>query len=149
HVAPDAAVQVFLAGDGGQRVGGLLVVHGGLEHAVADFLQVVVDALKRVGRVLGIGVIELEQHILGVVDQGRDAPGAHAQQTKHGQVFTVDGKQHVLVQDEGHSDVARRFVVVDQEIGADVNSAIFFIEAGRFFNVVVDDVLGQDQTETL
>ena len=84
-------------GDGGQRVAGGLVVDLLLEHARADALEVVVDALEHVGRVLGVGVVELEQHVLGVLDQRRDAPGAQAQQAEHRQVLGVHREQHVLV----------------------------------------------------
>jgi hypothetical protein len=71
------------------------------------FLQAVVDALQRVGRVLGVGVVQLEQHVLGVLDQRRDAARAQAQQAEHRQVLAVDREQHVVVQDEGHAHVAR------------------------------------------
>ena len=51
-------------------------------------------------------------------------------------------------QDEGHAHVARRDVVVDQEVGADVQLAVvFFVEARRFLQVVVDDVVGDGQAE--
>jgi hypothetical protein len=46
------------------------------------------------------------------------------------------------MQDEGHPHVARRHVVVDQEVRADVQLAVvFFVEAGRLLEVVVDDVV--------
>ena len=78
------------------------------QHARAHRLEAVVDAFERVGRVLGVGVVELEQHVLGVADQRRDAARAQAQQAKHRQVLGVDREQHVAVKDEGDADVARR-----------------------------------------
>ena len=49
HVAADAAVQVFLACDGGQRRARGGIVHLVLEDPRADAFEVVVDALQRVG----------------------------------------------------------------------------------------------------
>ena len=99
-------------------------------------------------RVLGVGVVQLEQHVLGVLDQRRDAPRAQAQQAEHRQVLGMHREQHVAPQDEGHAHVARRDVVVDQEVGADVQLAVvFFVEARRFLEVVVDDVVGDGQAE--
>jgi hypothetical protein len=57
---------------------------------LADFFQLVVDALQRVGRVLGVGVKQLEQHFLGVLDQPGRPARAHAQQAEHRHVFIVD-----------------------------------------------------------
>ena len=99
--------------------------------------------------ILGVGVVELEQHLLGVFDERRDAPSTQAQQAKHRQVFGVHREQHVAVQDEGDADVARVFAVVDQEVGADVQLAVvFLVEARRLFQVVVDGIARDGQAES-
>jgi hypothetical protein len=105
---------------------------------------------ERVGRVLGVGVVELEEHVLGVADQRRNAARAQAQQAKHRQVLGMDREQDVAMEDEGDADVARRLAVVDQEVGADVQLAVvFLVEAGRFLEVVVDGVARDRQAEVL
>jgi hypothetical protein len=96
HVAADAAVQVFLARDGGQHFAGAGVGHVAGQHLGADLFQFVVDAFQRVGAVFGVGVEQLEQHVLGVLDQAGRAARAHAQQAEHGHVFVVDREQHAL-----------------------------------------------------
>ena len=54
------------------------------------------------------------------------------------------------MEDEGDADVARRLVVVDQEVGADVQFAVvFLVEARRFLEVVVDRVARDGQAEVL
>jgi hypothetical protein len=121
-----------------------------LEHPCADCLQAVVDALERIGRVLGIGVVELEQHVLRVFDQRRDAPRAQAQQAEHRQILAVQREQHAVEQDEGHPHIARRAVVVDQEVRADVQLAVrLFVKARRLFQVVVDRIVGNSHAEVL
>ena len=105
---------------------------------------------ERVGRVLGVGVVELQEHVLGVADQRRDAARAQAQQAKHRQVLGMDREQDVAMEDEGDADVARRLAVVDQEVGADVQLAVvFLVEAGRLLEVVVDGVARDRQAEVL
>src|SRR3989344_1433080 len=94
HVAADAAVQVFLAGNGAQHLASKGVGHVACQHLLADFLQLVVDVFERVGRILGVGIEQLEQNFLGVLDEARRAACAHAQQAEHRHVFVVDGKQH-------------------------------------------------------
>jgi hypothetical protein len=119
------------------------------EHFLARDFEFVVDVLECVGRVFGVGIEQLEQHFLRVFDESGRAARAHAQQAEHGHVFVVDRKQHaaaakfgvVLVQDERNAHRARVFVVVDQEVGADVQLAVvFFIEAGRLLDVLVHRV---------
>ncbi len=51
------------------------------------------------------------------------------------------------MQDEGHAHVAGRLVVVDQKVRAQVDGAFFFVEAGGLFQVLVDDVAGDDEAE--
>jgi len=158
HVAADASAHVLVAGDGGQHFAGLVVRHVAGQHLAADLFQVVVDVLQRVGAVFGVGVEEHQQHVLGVFDQAGHAARAHAQQAKHRHVLVVDGEQHalalelgvVLVEDEGHADRARVLCVVDQEVRADVQFAVVFLEeSGRFLDVLVHRVFGDGQAEML
>ncbi|MCY1539614.1 hypothetical protein D9M68_752090 [compost metagenome] len=158
HVAADAAVQVFLPRDGAEHLAGQLVADVARQHLLARHLELVVDVLQRVGRVFGVGVEELEHHFLRVFDQPRRAACAHAQQAEHGHVFVVDREQHaaaaqvgvVLVEDEGDAHRARVFVVVDQEVGADVQLAVvFLVEAGRFLDVLVHRVFGNREAVVL
>jgi hypothetical protein len=101
HVAADAAVQVFLAGDGAQHFTGQVVGHVAGQHLLAHLFQFVVDVFQRVGAVFGVGVEQLEQHFLGVLDQPGHAARAHAQQAEHRHVFVVDGEQHALAFEVG------------------------------------------------
>ena len=138
HVAADAAVQVFLASDVAQHFTGERIGHVAREHLLAHLLQFVVDVFQRVGRVFGIGIEQLQQHFLGILDQARRAARTHAKQAKHRHILVVDGKQHatalefgvVLVQDEGDAHRTRVFVVIDQKVAANVQFAVvFFVKA--------------------
>ena len=128
HVAPDAARQVFVARNRAEHLAGQLVGHVARQHLGADLLQVDVDAFDGVGRILGVGIEELEQHVFGVVDQAHRPARAHAHQPKHWHVLVVNGKQHpsafvlagVHVQNEGHPHGVRLFGVCNQEVRADV-----------------------------
>ena len=60
------------------------------QHLVAHFFQFVVNAFQRVSRVLGICIKQLEQHLLGVLNQTRSPACPHAQQAKDGHVFIMD-----------------------------------------------------------
>ena len=131
HIATDAPVQVFLAGDGRQHFAGHGVVDILLQHPFADLFELVVNAFENVGRIFCVGVIELEQHILGVFDHGRNAPGAQAQQPEYRQILVVDREQHIVQQDEGNAHIARRFVIVDQEVRADMQLAVVFLVETR------------------
>ena len=61
----------------------------------------------------------------------------------------MNGKQHAvaaqllvgLIDDEGHAHLARLVKISHQKIAADVQIAVvFFVEAGRFLDVVVHRV---------
>jgi len=158
HVAPDAARHVLVARDRGQHLAGLVVGHVAREHLAADLVELVVDLLDRVGAVLGVGVVQAQQHVLGVRDQARHAARAQPQQAEHRHVLVVDREQHavaveagvLLVQDEGHPHRARRVLVVDQEVGADMQLAVVLLEeARRFLDVLVHRVLGDREAEML
>ena len=122
------------------------------KHLGADLLEFVVDALERVGRVLGVGVEQLEQHLLAVLDQTGCTARAHAQQAEHRHVLLVDREQDALaadlvvgqVQDEGHPRGARFVAAGDQEVAADVEVAVLLgVEAGRLLDVLVHGI-GRD-----
>ena len=158
HVAADAAVQVFLASDVTQHFTGERIGHVAREHLLTDLLQFVVDVFQRVGRVFGIGIEQLQQHFLGILDQARGTARAHAEQAKHRHIFIVDRKQHaaalefgvVLVQDEGDAHRTGVFVVVDQKVAANVHFAVvFFIEARRLLDVLVHCIFGDGQAVIL
>ena len=157
-VAPDAAIQVFLAGDGAQHLARAGIGHVAGQHLGADFFQIVVNALQRVGGVFGVGVKQLEQHLARIFDQARRPACAQPQQAKHRNVLVVDGEQNALaaqarvdeVEDEGHPHRARVVVVVNQEVAADVQLAVvFFVKAGRFFDVLVHRIFGDGQAVVL
>jgi hypothetical protein len=96
HVAADAAVHVFLPGNGGQHLAGDGVGHVVVQHHLAGLFPARRRCLQRVGRILRVGVEQLEQHVLGVFDQARHAARAHAQQAKRRHRLVVDRKQHAL-----------------------------------------------------
>ena len=57
-------------------------------------------------------------------------------------------EQHALLQDEGDAHIAWRAVVVDQEVGTDVQLAVvFLVEARRLLEVVIDNVVGNDDVK--
>ena len=150
HVPANAAVQVLFFGDRRERLACRLVVDVLAQHARAHCLEAVVDALQRVGRIFGVGVVELQEHVLRVLDQRRDAACAQAQEAKDRQVLGMHREQDVAKEDEGDADVARRLAVIDQKVGADVKLAVvFLVEAGRFLEVVVDGVARDGQAEVL
>ncbi|MCY1540659.1 hypothetical protein D9M68_763120 [compost metagenome] len=158
HVAADAARHVLVARDGRQRLAQQVVRGVAVEHLLAHGFDFVVDVLERVGAVLGVGIEQHQQHVLGVLDQAGHAARAHAQQAEHRHVFVVDGEQHalalqgvvVLVEDEGHSHRARVFLVVDQKVGPHVQFAVVFLEeTGRLLDVLVHRVFGNRQAEVL
>ncbi len=158
HVAADAAVQVLLARDGCQHLAGARIRHVARQHLGAHFLELVVDALERVGGVFRVQVEQLEQHLLGILDQARRPARAHAQQPEDGQVLVVDGEQYALalervvdqVEDEGHAHRTGVVLVVDQEIAADMQLAVvFLVEAGGFLDVLVHRVRGDLQAVVL
>ncbi|SOY50630.1 hypothetical protein CBM2589_B230029 [Cupriavidus taiwanensis] len=134
HVAADAPVQVFLARDGFQHVGRGGVGHVLGQHAAAGFFQAFVDFLDRVGRVFGVGRVQVHQHVLGVAHRARAHARAQPHQAEHRQVFVVDGEQHVLGQHEGDAHVARHLFLVEQEVGADMDILVLALEItrGRF-----------------
>ena len=153
HVAADAAVQVFLVRDGVQRGGRVLVGEFLLQHAGRDFFEAFVDAFQRVGRILGVGRVQVEQHVHIVFDRAGPRTRAHAHQAEHGQVVVMDREQDFAGQDEGHRDHPRRAVFFfEQKVGAQVQVAVFgLVVARRGFDVLHfvlarqgDAVLGLD-----
>ncbi|MNT07127.1 hypothetical protein D3C72_1418190 [compost metagenome] len=138
HVAADTAVQIFLMGNRIQRFGRVRIGKFLLQHARTDFFQVLVDAFEHVGRVFGIGGVQVEQHVHVVGNRAWPRTGAHAHQAEHGQVVRMHGKQNLAGKDESHGDDARRAVVLfAQEIRAQVQVAVFrFVIAGRRFNIL-------------
>ncbi|SOZ06494.1 hypothetical protein CBM2595_A81179 [Cupriavidus taiwanensis] len=134
HVAADAAVQVFLAGDGFQHVGRGGIGHVLGQHAAAGFFQAFVDFLDRIGGVFGVGRVQVHQHVLGVAHRAGAHARAQPHQAEHRQVFVVDGEQDVLGQHEGHAHVARHLFLIEQEVGADMDVLVLALEiaGGRF-----------------
>ena len=158
HVAADAATQVFMARNGAQHFTGHGVGHIAGEHLGADFFQVNVNVFERIGRVLGVGVKQLEQHFLSVFDQAKSPARTHAQQPEHRHIFVVNRKQHALafevavdqVQDKGHTHRAGLVHVGDQEIRADMQLAVvFFVKTCRLFDVLVHHVFRNRQAVVL
>ena len=158
HVAADAATQVFVPCNGAQHFTGHGVGHIAGEHLGTDFFQVNVNVFERVGRVLGVGVKQLEQDFLSVFDQAKSAARTHAQQPEHRHIFVVNRKQHALafeiavdqVQDEGHTHRARLVHVGDQKVRADVQLAVvLFVKTCGLLDVLVHHVFRNRQAVVL
>jgi hypothetical protein len=144
HVAPDAAVQVFLARDVGQDLGRFGVGHFGAEHVLADLFQRGIDVFQRIGRVFGVGGVEVEQHVLAVGHVARLRARAQALQTEDRQFFGPHRKQHVAMQDQRHRHVARLFLGIEQEVRVQVNLAVVLdVEAGAGLQVGQAARIGQ------
>ena len=158
HIAPNAPVQVLLAGNGAQHLTGQCIGDHFGQHQLTGFFEFVVNALERVCRVFGVGIKEFEQHIFVVFNQARRAACAHAQQAKHRHVFVMYGEQNataferlvLLVDDESHPHRAGLVLVCDQKVAANVQlTVVFFIKARRFFDVFVHRVFGNEHAKVL
>ena len=158
HVAANAAIQVLVAGDRTQHLAGQRIRHIARQHLRADLFKVDVNALKRVGRILGIRVEQLEQHLFGVFNQSRRPARPHAQQAKHGHILVVNGKQHALafevvvdqVQDKGHPHRAWVVLVGHQKVRPDVQlTVVFFVKTSGLFDVFIHRVFRNRQPVVL
>ena len=116
HVAPDAPVQVFFARDVGEDLGSFGVGHLGAEYVSRDLLQRCVHILQRVGRILGVGGVQVEQHVLAVRHVARLRASTQALQAEDRQFFGPHGKQHVAMQNQRDRDVTRAFLGFEQEV---------------------------------
>ena len=115
------------------------------QHTFAGIFEAFVDFFDGVGRVFRVGGVQIHQHILGVAYRAGAQPRTHAHQPERGQIFVVDGEEHILGQHERHAHVARSGFFVEQEIRADMNVAVFTFEvAGGGFQVPQLLQLGQD-----
>ena len=77
HVATNTAVQILLACHGGQRLGRIGITEFFLQHATTDFFQILVNALERIGRVLDIGGVQIQQHIFEITNRAGTRTCAH------------------------------------------------------------------------
>ena len=116
--------------------------------------RLVVDAFERVGRVLGVGVVQLEQHVLGVFDQRRDAraragaAGGTPARPRRGS--RTARRLRVVVRMKATRTVRGVSSSSIRKSRADVQLAVvFLVEAGRFLDVLVDRVFGDRQAEVL
>ena len=128
-----------MAGNRSQHLASHRIGHVTREHLVADLFEFVVNAFQRVGRVLGVSIKQLEEHLFGIFNQTGRTARPHAQQPEHRNVFIVDGKQHTFafelivfqVQNEGDAHGVGFGVVGDQEVTADVQFAVVFLVKAR------------------
>jgi hypothetical protein len=77
-----------------------------------------------VGRVFGVGGVEIEQYVLALGDVARLECAHAAAAGEHRQFLLAHREQDVLVQDEGDRDVVRLVVRVEEEIRMQVDLAV-------------------------
>ncbi len=87
HVTTDTAIEIFLLCDRIQYGSGILVGQLFLQHAATDVFQALINTFQRIGGILCVSGIQVEQNILVVADGARTRTRPHAHQPEHRQVI--------------------------------------------------------------
>ena len=106
NIAADATVQIFFFGDVAQYGCRLPVTDRLTQNLAPYFAQGGINVFQGIGRVLDIGTIQIQQHIVAIGHITGLCSGAPALQAKHREFLVAQGEQNSLVQDESNWNAA-------------------------------------------